>query len=333
MHENLKELMPQALISFLRNRKHAHNLGVLMREQSQRFIKQSGLSLVSDQARLAAKLIFYSHRIEKGLSHSKFRAGFGTAALKNMSELLRKWNHKGYSKEAFEYTLALSALGSYYDKHISSGTSVPTEFGVLFLGVMEEIMASDRSLSGVRKAGLLHSRGNGSYPDTLSTRSSIREYGLGEVDEKALFEAMRIAMSAPSVCNRQPQMVTVVNEVEKIQAILDAQGGWRGYEYPPILLIVTSRLSSFLNSTERNEPYTDGGIFLMALLGAIEWVGLAACPLNAMFELGNEAFIRNQAAIPDDEVFIALVTVGNMPDEVLCPRSARRQVEDVVRFV
>lgn len=35
-----------------------------------------------------AKVTFYSHQIEKGLSHSNFRYGFGKSALMNLSSAL-----------------------------------------------------------------------------------------------------------------------------------------------------------------------------------------------------------------------------------------------------
>src|SRR5690606_22323819 len=116
-------------------------------------------------------------------------------------------------------------------------------------------------------------------------RTSVREFSSMAVDPAVINEAVELALKAPSVCNRQSSRVLVIYDRSTIQKILALQGGFRGYETPNVLLVVTSDISIFVAPQERNQPYVDGGIFSMALLLALEFFSIAACPLNAMQSL------------------------------------------------
>lgn len=80
---------------------------------------------------------------------------------------------------------------------------------------------------------------------------------------------------------------------------------------PPVLLLVTSDIRAFMNNGERNEPFVDGGLFSMSLLYALEAYGLAACPLNAMFNLSQDRQTRELLDIPDYEFPVMYIAVGN----------------------
>ena len=326
-----KTTLPKPLYSYLRTLKHKFNLGVLYLGQARRFAYYSAIGDRGSAEQLAALLVFLSHRIEKGLSHSDFRPCFGRKTLVQLGEIIQEWIRLGYSADSFEFRLALSAIKAYRNRHLACGCALPCEFASGFSGLDEFIESADEEMSGVVAVGDEVLEGD-QYADVLRRRHSIREYGADNPDESKLLEAINIAMTAPSVCNRQSQRVIVVKSAAKVKEILDAQGGWRGYDYPPVLLIITSSLTSFVSSTERNEPYVDGGIFTMALLGALELMRLAACPLNAMFEADNERAIRRAACVPEGEVMVCIVSVGTRPQSVLCPRSARKEATDVVRY-
>ena len=332
LRDRARAVLPQPLYAGLRTLKHRLNLGVLYLGQANRFADYSAIGDRESPKQLSSLLIFLSHRIEKGLSHSEFRPCFGRQTLLQIAEIIHEWLDSGYPMDAFEFKLALSALKAYRNRHLACGSELPNEYVSGFSELEELIEAAADEMSGavvVRNEAPNSDR----YADVLRRRHSIREYGPDNPDEGKLLECIGVAMSAPSVCNRQSQRVTIVRTADRVKAILNAQGGWRGYAYPPVLLVITSSLASFVSSTERNEPYVDGGIFTMALLGAIESAGLAACPLNAMFEADNERTIRKLACIPEDEVMVCIVSVGTKPESVLCPRSARKEAADVVRRI
>lgn len=145
-------------------------------------------------------------------------------------------------------------------------------------------------------------------------RYSVREYSSELVSQELLDKVCEVSMKTPSVCNRQATPVYQITDLEKIKAALEIQGGFSGYDMSPVLLLVTSNIRAFMNNGERNEPFVDGGLFSMSLLYALEAYGLAACPLNAMFSLSQDRKTRALLHIPDYELPVMYIAVGNFPD-------------------
>lgn len=139
--------------------------------------------------------------------------------------------------------------------------------------------------------------------------------------QDAFDKVYEVAMKTPSVCSRQATRVYQITDPVTVKAALDIQVGFRGYAPPPVLLLVTSDIRACMNENERNKPFTDGGLFSMSLLYALEVYGLAACPLNVMFDLSRERRTRRLLDIPDNEFLIMYIAVGNFPGTVPVCRS------------
>lgn len=73
----------------------------------------------------------------------------------------------------------------------------------------------------------------------------------------------------------------------------------------------------------QNELFAHGELFSMSLLYALEAYGLAACPLNVMFDLSRERRTCMLLDIPDNKFLVMHIAVGNFPDTVLvcCPQA------------
>lgn len=161
-----------------------------------------------------------------------------------------------------------------------------------------------------------------SFVQLAQNRYSVREYSSEPVSQELLDKAYEVSMKTPSVCNRQATRVYQITDSEKIKAALSIQGGFHGYAMPPVLLLVTSDIRAFMNNGERNEPFVDGGLFSMSLLYALEAYGLAACPLNAMFSLSQDRQTRALLNMPDYELPVMYIAVGNFPNP--CRYAVRR---------
>lgn len=85
-----------------------------------------------------------------------------------------------------------------------------------------------------------------------------------------------------------------------------------------------------MNAHERNERYTDGGLFSMSLLLALEEQSLAACPLNTMFSDKMDAKTRNLIGIPDSEFLVMYIAVGHFPEEISTCASRRLPAERII---
>lgn len=140
-------------------------------------------------------------------------------------------------------------------------------------------------------------------------------------------------MKTPSVCNRQSSRIRLITNPKLIKNTLDVQGGYRGYKYPQVLLLLTTDTSSFVDIKERNQVYVDGGLFAMSLLTSLEYVGLAACALNAMFNLEAELNVRQILNIPENENLIMFITVGNFLEETPYPKSFRYTGKEITKIL
>ena len=71
----------------------------------------------------------------------------------------------------------------------------------------------------------------------------------------------------------------------------------------------------------------------MALILALEYVGLAACPLNAMFDAARDLNVRDAVGVRDSEVIILLLAVGGFKAENRVAKSFRYSGEEITRHV
>ena len=332
--QSFKKIIPSAVWSRLRLAKSVVQNGKAIRTQSRRFRYWMSLEDSTDKARVETRLAFDIHRLEKGLSHANFRYGFGRGVLWEIAKrmvMLEKADH-AYQTNPL-YLQGLAALGEYKRRHEESNYNL-SEIEAMFpkhIWQQADTVADGR-LAGSFTMNAAGKRDNLSkgFVELAEHRYSVREYSDEPVSQDVLDKVYAVSMKTPSVCNRQATRVYQIMDPAKVKAALDVQGGFHGYAPPPVLLLITSDVRAFMNESERNEPFTDGGLFSMSLLYALEAYGLAACPLNAMFSLSQEQQTRKLLNIPDNEFLVMYIAVGNFPDTVPVCRSTRKTSASIV---
>lgn len=333
----LKNLIPASAWMQLQRAKAKHKLAGYSRTQDTRFLKFSANPWNKpNQEELRGQIIYYIHRIEKGLTHqSDFRPGFGSNALQSLHNLLNQWRKAHYPSTDTTYKAALSVVMAYIERHEQEHEPLPAFLKALF--PMEELKRTQIgcTLAGVKTVTAKEKESNKdkTFKELFEGRTSIRQFAKEPVDLNTVAQAIELAMKTPSVCNRQSYRVTLVSNPDLIARILTVQGGWRGYAYPPMLAIITSDERSFIYMEEHNEPFVDGGIFTMSFLLSLEYENLAACPLNLMCSDSSAAMIRKLASIPDYEVLIACVAIGHFQDRTLAPKSFRYPGSSITRVI
>ncbi|MGO3090149.1 MAG: nitroreductase family protein, partial [Galactobacter sp.] len=275
-----------------------------------------------------ARMIFHAHAIEKGLSRSNFRPGFGKIAVPGLAKEINAWLAAGRSTEDTFFISSAGVMRNYLQRHEDLGVDVSHFWSLFGEQAQQLINAAHQREGGVlratdeREATDVITRDRG-FLDVIYGRRSVREYTPQPVLDAEISRAVEIAMQSPSVCNRQAARVHQFEDPAVIKAVLDLQGGFAGYEMPPRLLLVSSDLDAFLFATERNQAFVDGGLFMMSLLLGLTEVGLGSCSLNTAMGTKKEAAIRKLINIPDHEVFISFIAVGHYDGDVLVPRSKR----------
>jgi len=280
-----------------------------------------------------ARLIYYSHSLEKGLSHDNIRYGFGKNAMIGLSRAVRVYNNSRFSKTGKAYKNSLSVVDEYIKIHKSGHHNIKNLISLFDSEFIDDIKKNTSKIGGfsiVKKNTYSKSR---SFKDVIENRSSVRTYSNEPVDIIKINRAIELSMKSPSVCNRQPYRVYVIKKTDIINKTLDIQAGMVGYPLPPFLIVVTSDISCFVSLNERNQVYIDGGIFCMSLLLSMEYEGLASCPLNAMLNKKNDRKIRNILQIPERESLIMFASVGNFNECSKVAKSFRYSAEDIVTYI
>ena len=173
---------------------------------------------------------------------------------------------------------------------------------------------------------------HGDFATFAPSRHSIRRFSDRPVPDELLREVIRLANTAPSACNRQEVRVHSVSEPATVHEILDLQGGFRSEsEGIRQLLLVTADLTfTYMEGMDRQQPYIDGGIYLMNLLYALHYHGVGACAGNASLLLRDEARILSLAGCRESEVLIAIVPIGFPATPILTTSSRRRPPEETL---
>ncbi|EMF0107590.1 nitroreductase family protein [Enterococcus hirae] len=334
--DRLKKRIPKPIYGFAKNIYSSYKIKKFYNYDLKRF--KSGYIAQyknASEEQLEAYLTFFSHSIEKGLSHTDFRANFGRRALTSLAEVMFVYNEKNYNKSNERYLVALSVLKNYLAVHEKKGfqTTIANElFTDDFLG---EVRNADIKLSGtikvVKEDKIDNQKKN--FFELSNGRHSVREFSDKKVDTTLIRNAVEISSKTPSVCNRQASRVYAISDEKKIAEVLKVQKGFNGYKLPPVLMLVTATNNMLVSPLERNEAFIDGGLFSMSLLYSLEYHGLAACALNAMLSSDDENRIKDILNVPDAEVLIMFIATGYFKEEVNSPRSYRDSVEKILKEI
>lgn len=267
------------------------------------------------------------HRIEKGLSKTNFRIGFGERALYNLELSLKLYLKSGFSKENIRFRTGVSAIQAYVNKHdkLNYDTQKLKSF-LASLGIVEKM-----ELSGVNKYNKsdIITYCNSNFEMLSMNRHSVRTFSKEIVNIDKINKSLKIAMKTPSVCNRQGWRARVIRDKEILTEFKSVHNGFSDKDQDlSTLILITSLNNYFSYPLERNQGYIDGGLFSMSLIYALTSQGLATCALNANLTMQNERKLRQLLNVGISENFIMFIAVGNYPDVFISPKSIRDSYEE-----
>lgn len=274
-------------------------------------------------------VIFLYHKIEKGLSLKNVKVGFGQKNIEKLLNILDDFLIKyGWNDICQAATNSLEAYYQFNKKNgyddlnlinkINKFKDSDLKYAVCNGGI-EEVFKKDIDKRKI------------DFREFAYSRYSIRNFIPEEVNMGIITEAVSIAQKTPSVCNRQTSRVHIYNDTAAKSAILKHQNGNIGFgENASKILIVTNSLECFIGSHEKNQCYIDGGMYAMSLIYALHSLGIGTCALNLALGSVESKKLRVIAQIPDSEVMIMMIAVGNIPDKFNVATSYRRDAESVI---
>lgn len=294
-----------------------------------RGIRYGGLlrALENEDAYGEANLIKTAHVIEKGLCLPEPRVNFGEERIRQLCARLME-----ATRLTFGVNMAANALQGYVDFHKDRGATP--------LPCCNTALAHMKKLKPVKGPALLRLRKKDvvaqgkAGAQFLLARHSVRQFADRPVTPAEIEAAVRLAQTAPSVCNRQAGRVHAIYDRELMAKVLRYQVGNRGFgDTLGALLVVTVDLRSFLEPSERVQAWIDGGLFAMALLLGLQAQGLGSCCLNWSRNMPTDLALRRTLPLPPNESVVMFIGVGHLREEYVVARSARLPLEQVLTTV
>ncbi|WP_425102271.1 nitroreductase family protein [Tropicibacter sp. S64] len=278
-----------------------------------------------DQTASRAWIMREAHTVEKGLSLPAVRHAFGRAKIDHLRREMAASADTPANAPAI--AVGQSVLGSYVRWHESQGASDP-----LVAEVAEATRGRadvDPALGGtipVRPAVTDSERQT--YDRLVRTRRSLRNFSPEPVDPALIDEAIALANFSPSVCNRQPWAVAVVQDPGMVRRMLNLQAGNKGFDQSiGTLLVVLADTTAFVEEYELFEPFVDAGIFSCALVNALNARNIGACCLNLCVSHKMARRVIRTLGVDDRFFPVMMIACGHPEAGAVVPISHRLAVQ------
>lgn len=285
---------------------------------------------VPSAVRTFYRAIIETHTIEKGLALPSPRAQFGEKKITAISQLLSRYPP---THSAFPIEMAAGALRDYLAFNRRLGVvGRGTDAAGTLLKTLEPV--AEQFTGGVREISFgSDATPPEKYIEFIKSRYSCRQFEATPPTLERISQALNLAQSAPSQCNRQSSCVHVYQEPQKVKELLRLQAGSAGFdENVPTLLLITSDLRAWGGPQQRNQAYVDGALFAMTLMLSLQAYGLASCPLNLAITNERERRIRRLANVGAHERLIMMIATGIPRAAASAAKSPRRPLAEIVRF-
>ncbi|TVT78558.1 MAG: hypothetical protein FHP92_01520 [Denitromonas halophila] len=286
---------------------------------------------------LKAKLLFYYHKIEKGLCMPGERRLFGVDVVPHVTGLLEAWESQGQSLGDPVYRGALDSLRAYRERIVNGGLDPDGKVAPCVDSFLESrVVDSQEEISTplrLNKQAIESVPMYGSFRALCEIRRSYRVFCDSPVENDELIRAVEVAQLSPSACNRQPCSVRVIRDSLLKRDLLSLQNGNAGFGHlAAAVLVVTADARSFFGAIERNQPYVDGGLFSMSLLYGLQVQGLVSCCLNWCVTPDTDRKAHDLLEMSSAERIIMLIAVGRPVSDAIVPRSHRKALDSIVTF-
>ena len=286
---------------------------------------------------VAAMTIDY-HRIEKGLSMQNTSPNFGVKSnvLNRLYDMNKEYISK-FDKNDKILQIVYHAILDYYNWHKSINIPHECKFIEKYLNEYSYLKKEydNKKIGGIIKIEKDKTLDTlKSYNSFFMSRRSVRKYSDKDIDNELLETCINNALyGTPTVCNRPINKVYVIKNNKVKKELLSYQNGNAGFGInAPVVLIITSCLQNFQDSTERRTPYIGGGMFAQSLVYTLHAAGLASCCLNWDVDYNKDIKVRNKLNL-ENETIIMYMSVGHYADKYEVAISDKPDLKDVMKII
>ena len=291
----------------------------------ERFYRYSGVGHPDSKETLVARIVILCHVLEKGLTMPQRKTVFGVDVVDSLIQRVTTYETK-FGDDNSQVVHAIGVLKAYRQFRETNNSS---SFGD---EKWERLVSFCNNHTGITEAKQLHLTREAFYKDKEAAfpvfahaRHSLRNYTDEPLSIHRLQKAIDLAQTTPTACNRQYCRTHCISDKTKMARLLEIQGGSRGFGHlADKLLIVTADLVALTQPRERDDLFTNGGMYLMNLCYALFYFEIAHCVLNWSREPEEDLAARQILDIKPSETIIAILTCGNAPEQfdvALSPRN------------
>jgi nitroreductase len=258
------------------------------------------------------------HRVEKSLTKVPYNPKRGHRAAYALLNFLEKYQIENKEKDV-QFYVGLNALRQFFNNNKEIDSKAHDRLNK-FIDIDFEVN------SGVEVTPKSYFLENAlkSFENLAKSRKSIRYFSDQKVDLILVEKALDIASKTPSVCNRQGWHTWIITEPKIISLFREVHNGFANENQKlTTLLVMTFDKNAFDYPMERNQGFTDAGLYSMSVMYSLTHVGLASCPLNSNLLLGDKKRLRKAIGLPDNYTIAMFIAVGNYLEENITPISFR----------
>ncbi len=288
------------------------------------------------KTQLIAALTIDYHRIEKGLAMQNCTPNFGVKSnvLKRLYNMNKVYIER-YGSEDKILKIVYYAILEYYNWHNNKNIKMNCPHIHNYIEKYAYLIENTEKMGGVHALTATDTLKNLEKYDTFfRNRRSVRKYSSEPIDDEILKKCIYNALyGTPTVCNRPINKVYAIKDYKMRKTVLSLQNGNRGFGMEaPVILIVTTDLENFQDSTERRQPYIGGGMFAMSLVYALHAEGLATCCLNWDVNHNRETELKKIFGITNENV-IMYISVGHYAENYDVAVSDKPELKDVMNMI
>lgn len=293
-----------------------------------RFYSYSGLVHPDAEEALVSSIICLYHVLEKGLTMPQRKDIFGVDIVDNLIHKILGFESRfGYGNSQVNHAVGVLKAYHHYREENGAFTCEDEKWKRLV-----DFCKNHKSIPEAEQLHmtkhLFYKNKEASFPVFAHARHTLRNYADTPVPLDQLQKAIDLAQTTPTACNRQYCRTHCISDKHIMKRILEIQGGNRGFGHlSDKLLIVTADLEALRQPRERDDLFTNGGMYLMNLCYALFYFEIAHCVLNWSREPEEDLAAREILKIKPSETIIAILTCGNTPEEFDIALSPRKVPE------
>ena len=300
----------------------------------ERYIAYSCAFREPTRENLLAEVIMAYHVVEKGLTMPNRHLAFGKDAVRRLMAYIDKFTEK-FSAQEQQVKHAIGVLAAYLILHENAGFDFSED-----ATYWDEVKAFLRQFDDVDSAiqphvtrEVFYKNKDKPFPAFAASRHTLRNYSSRPLPISRIRQAVELAMTTPSACNRQYWKTYCISNRDLGQKVLDLQGGNRGFGHLADKVIVVTVNLEAVGPKERNDLFTNGGMYLMNLCYALFYYEVAHCVLNWSKLPEVDMELRSLIKLPSSESVIAIISCGEPPDEFDVAASPRRDLADIFKEI